>query len=263
MTDPALANAEKRRDELAAEINKAAQHLDALRKRLAGVESFIKDWHRFAEGWQDSWPATDQDLQKDTGYPQDGIIPSAPSWGQPQAPANPIPVARKNPDKAEVGREAKTIIYGKAKPVPRTELFKELAARGIVIHGKDPEMVLSTMMWRMKEDFVRLPGHGYWIKMLPWKPAKYEPGTPPQQDIEDLEIELNALDAEVEEANENGDGINYRGYQLRPEKTANGWVVNVARGVEPPRRTMEFSSQDLALEEAKTIVQSAAPLRRI
>lgn len=49
-------------------------------------------------------------------------------------------------------------------------------------------------MWRMKDEFVRLPGYGYWMKSLPWKPAKYEPGVEPLQDIEDLEIELNALE---------------------------------------------------------------------
>ena len=196
MTDRALANAEKVRDELADKINKTNQRLELMRKELASVEKFISDWHRFADSDLDSG----QDSNWKTSYPQAGInsapldgvwVPLPPPFPLPPPPGTP---PRKNPDKAEVGKVAKVIIYAAQKPVPRTELFQALAERGIRIHGKDPEMVLSTMMWRMKEDFVRLPHHGYWIKSLPWKAAKNEPGIDPQQDIEDLEIELNALE---------------------------------------------------------------------
>jgi hypothetical protein len=258
MTDPALANAEKRRDALAAEINQTAQHLDHLRRRKAAVDSFIAEWHAFAAGSEDTWPDPDQDSEKGTtSYPQG----SMPLGGPPTLDSPPLVKAQpKNSDKADVGREAKTFIYERARPVPRSDLYKELIKRGLVINGKDPEMVLSTMMWRMKDDFVRLPGHGYWIKKLPWKPAKYEPGTPPQQDIEDVEIELNALQSEDDDSD---DVVTFHGYQLRPAKTENGWIVVISRGDEPPARTKEFSSQGLALEEAKTLVQPNQSFRRL
>lgn len=41
--------------------------------------------------------------------------------------------------------------------MPRKELFNALAKEGLVIHGKDPEMVLITMLWRESDTIVRLP----------------------------------------------------------------------------------------------------------
>lgn len=73
-----------------------------------------------------------------------------------------------------MGKHAREIILDAGRPVPRKELFEDLASRGIHIHGKDPEMVLSTMMWRMPQDFIRLAGYGYWLRELPYAPANYE-----------------------------------------------------------------------------------------
>lgn len=196
MADRALANAEKRRDDIAAEINKQNQVLEELRKELSAVESFIADWHRFAADNLDSGWVTGPDALKDTSYPQGRIAAKSHDGESPWATTAPALPTPKNPDKAEVGKVAKTIIYESRRPVPRTVLFKALADRGVTIYGKDPEMVLSTMLWRLKDDFVRLPGHGYWIKSLRWPPAKYEPGDSPPADIEDVAIQLNALQDE-------------------------------------------------------------------
>jgi hypothetical protein len=67
------------------------------------------------------------------------------------------------------------IIQERGEPMARRELFDELAGRGIVIQGKDPEMVLSTMLWRSKEKIVRLPGHGYWPADRSYPDAHYIP----------------------------------------------------------------------------------------
>lgn len=78
--------------------------------------------------------------------------------------------------------------------MPRKELFNALAKEGLVIHGKDPEMVLSTMLWRASDTIVRLPPHGYWPKDTPFSPAQYDPdfdalfgpaSTEPEGEIDD------------------------------------------------------------------------------
>jgi hypothetical protein len=189
MSDRALANAERRRDQIAAEINKLNQRVDELRKYLSSVERFIDDWHEFAGEKKDSQKGNQSDLLTNSTYTQARIPVEAGGLDSPP----PTPAPPKNPDKADVGKVAKTIIYELRRPVPRTELFKALAERGVILHGKDPEMVLSTMLWRMKEEFIRLPGHGYWIRSLRWPAAKYEPGDSPPADIEDMAIHLNAL----------------------------------------------------------------------
>jgi hypothetical protein len=209
MTDRALANAEKRRDELAAQINQTNQRLADLRKDLAATETFIADWHRYADTGTDRATHT----QMDSGYPQTvhaagvaltGVAGLGLAAGVAPFPGGGVVAgigvaggavasSRKNPERSVVGKHAREIITVTKRPVPRNELFTLLGLRGINIVGKDPEMVLSTMMWRMKDDFVRLAGHGYWLKELPWQPAKYEPGIEPQRDDEDLELALNAF----------------------------------------------------------------------
>ncbi len=57
----------------------------------------------------------------------------------------------------------------------RTALYEELGRRGIRLFGKDPVMVLSTMLWRSQERIVRLPNHGYWPAERTYEPAGYFP----------------------------------------------------------------------------------------
>jgi len=221
MTDRALANAEKRRDELAARINQTNQRLVDLRKDLAATEAFIADWHRYA----DTDPDRAAHTQADSSYPQGvhrdvkspagtglarGVVPigggvagqGVAGGGTVTGDAgfyldptpDPAPPTRKNPDRLTVGAHVKQIINELKRPVLREDLFNALAERGIVIHGKDPQMVLSTMMWRMPQDFIRLAGHGYWLRALPWAPANYEGGRPfalateAEQDVLEAEI---------------------------------------------------------------------------
>jgi len=184
MTDLALANAQKRRDDVAAKINQLVQELEDARKELVVAESFIKEWYRFAG----SEAGAVSDTKKDSGYPQPATAGYTLDLSEP-----PLALRQKNPDRATVGKYAREIINEFKRPVPRRVLFDALASRGIQIHGKDPEMVLSTMMWRMPQDFVRLSGHGYWFRNAPWPIAGYEPGTQIELDGEDADVIQNSL----------------------------------------------------------------------
>lgn len=144
MTDAAIKNATERRDALAAEINQLQDTLDERRKELAHVIQFIKDWSDFA------------------GVPTPEAEPKV-----------------ENPPREIVGTHAARIIELRDRPISRTELFQTLKAIDIEIRGKDPEMVLSTMMWRMQDTFVRIPGHGYWLRNRPCPAVGYKPGDIP------------------------------------------------------------------------------------
>lgn len=84
----------------------------------------------------------------------------------------------KNPPKEEVARAVREEIEKSNRPMPRAELFNLLVERGILLEGKDPAMVLSTMLWRAGDEFniVNIRGLGYWKKEEPWE-DRYHPDT--------------------------------------------------------------------------------------
>lgn len=162
------------------------------------VENFISEWHLYAGTGMDSNEGMELNSDVDTSYPQvrPGINPEIVGGDSPPSPLPPPPP--KNPDKAQVGAVAKVLIVEQGRPLTRSELFQRLKGAGINIYGKDPEMVLSTMMWRLKDDFVRLPRHGYWLKVLPYPPAEYLPGDKVQTELEDLVDAANVFGSETD-----------------------------------------------------------------
>ena len=151
MADIALENAERRRDALATEINGIQQQLEVKRKELERVKQWIEDYRAFSNGT----------LEFELSAP-------------------PAPRAKKgkktaNPDRQIVGDHVEDILKTVKKPMSRDELYESLKLEGLEIVGKDPLMVFSTMMWRMQDRFVRLPGHGYWLANEPYPPARYIP----------------------------------------------------------------------------------------
>ncbi|WP_375598313.1 hypothetical protein [Devosia sp. Naph2] len=88
------------------------------------------------------------------------------------------PPAR-NPKKEEVAKVAREIIEEAGHPLNRGDLFQRLQSKGIDLQGANPQMVLSTMLWRAgeKAGIVRLKrsGGGYWLKERPWPDAGYDP----------------------------------------------------------------------------------------
>jgi hypothetical protein len=65
------------------------------------------------------------------------------------------------------------------RPLSRSEIWEKLKADDIIIYGKNPEMVLSTMLWRTKDLIRSLRGGGYW-------PVGDPPPPGHSTDIEDL-----------------------------------------------------------------------------
>lgn len=157
MTDQALENALRRRDDLAAQINKSQQQIEEWKRELTHTDSFISAWHQFA------------------GTPGDDVPPT-PSV---VAALPPLPKKknRNNSKKEEVAAEVRRLIEAAGRPIPRADLYRTLTEKGFVIEGTDPDMVLSTMLWRAGEaaGVKRLDKGGYWLLAADWPDAGYFP----------------------------------------------------------------------------------------
>lgn len=147
MSDRALESAAARLEHNLAEIDKIVREkakldarLEELRADVERVSNFIATWHEMV-----------------------GQTPPAQLELNVNAVSEAGPRKRpKNPDRRDVAKAAVELIHRSGKPLSRRELFDQLAGAGYVIDGKDPEMVLSTMLWREKSIIQRLPGGGYW-----------------------------------------------------------------------------------------------------
>ncbi|NLH83392.1 MAG: hypothetical protein GX458_21515 [Phyllobacteriaceae bacterium] len=188
MTDAALTNAEARRDALASQINAAQQQIDEWKRELRSVEQFITTWYSFAGV---EAPEAQQSV---------AVAPSSEGAVMPPVP-NAVSAKRgRNSKKEEVAEAAYEVIRERNEPVSRSDLYKELIARGLRIEGSDPEMVLSTMLWRMKDRVVRLKSGGYWLADVKNDEIGYEPA-PPETEAE-LQVRIATehpdMDASVE-----------------------------------------------------------------
>lgn len=153
MTDTAIRNAAALKDGLESEIRALEQKIREKKDELERTKAFISAWHAFA----------DESSKKRVS----DLFPVHDTSGQQQKP--------QNPKKEFVAARVAEIIREAGVPKSRAELFKALKAQGIVLQGKNPEMVLSTMLWRSSDTIVRLPSHGYWLADVPYDPAGYDP----------------------------------------------------------------------------------------
>ncbi len=81
-----------------------------------------------------------------------------------------------NSNKVDVAEAAYKLIKMRDKPIKRDELYDLLIQQGVIINGKNPKMILSTMLWRVKNSgVVRLKSGGYWLKDRRYPPADYIP----------------------------------------------------------------------------------------
>lgn len=183
MTDRALENAQSRREALAAQINDTCQMIEEWRRELRRVEDFIRDWHAFANGVDLSTPDDDDR----TLLPP----PPPPKSEEDYEPQRKRP--NRNSKKEDVAAMARLYIELMDAPASREELYNQLTREGLIIEGSDPLMVLSTMLWRMRDKagLVRLKTGGYWLAERPYPAAGYDPATP--DSLNNLEPDLQDL----------------------------------------------------------------------
>ncbi|RVD56024.1 hypothetical protein EN828_23095 [Mesorhizobium sp. M2D.F.Ca.ET.185.01.1.1] len=157
MSDVALENAKALKIKALSEISRLEAELRGWHDRILMADQFIDQWNAFASG--------------------EPVIPVESVSAEQNKPA-PSSVKRKairNSKKEDVAEAARAVIRERGEPVSRSELFKALIDRGLTIEGSDPEMVLSTMLWRMRDRVVRFKTGGYWLCEVPYEPEGYQP----------------------------------------------------------------------------------------
>ncbi len=144
MTDKALDNAKALKLRGNQEIERLEREMRIWRDRIAMADQFIDQWNAFASG--------------------EAVNPmeSASSQENKPEPSRARKKAIRNSKKEDVAAAALEIIRERGEPVSRSDLYAALIERGFIIEGTDPEMVLSTMLWRMMKLIVRLKSGGYW-----------------------------------------------------------------------------------------------------
>jgi len=76
-------------------------------------------------------------------------------------------------------------------PMSRDDLHEALVARGVIIHGGNPAVVLQTMLWRMGQEITHIKSFGYWPKDMPCAVSGYRP-LPPLTDDDPIVKDLLA-----------------------------------------------------------------------
>lgn len=158
MSDSGIVAALKKRREIEQRIVKTQARIKAFKTQLSEVNAFISQWEKFSGKSAPELP--DESLaQNETSTEVD--------------------TAAGNSSKEEVAKAARVVLHSADGPMSRAELYKRLVFHGLRIRGKNPEMVLSTMLWRAGKDagIVRLKSGGY---------ALAERTNP--QDHEDIEL---------------------------------------------------------------------------
>ncbi|MER8551581.1 hypothetical protein NKH69_09975 [Mesorhizobium sp. M0976] len=156
MSDKALDNAKALKIKALSEIERLEDEARVWRDRIAMADQFIDQWNAFASGEAVN-PVGSVSVEQNK-----------------QAPSTAKRNVIRNSKKEDVAAAALEVIRDRGEPVSRTDLFKALIDRGLTIEGSDPEMVLSTMLWRMREKIVRFKNGGYWDARSDWEPAGYK-----------------------------------------------------------------------------------------
>ena len=136
---------------------KALQKRDLLRREIEKIEDFLEVYREL------------------TG--------TEPVRSEVKAPVSPARVVRSYGRKRKRGTVKPSdlapmvgrILVEHGAPMTRSELLAALAERDVVLAGEDKAKYLGTILWRMREAFVNLEGHGYWPRELAYDPAGYRP----------------------------------------------------------------------------------------
>jgi hypothetical protein len=75
----------------------------------------------------------------------------------------------------DVGPQLRGLLEERGRPMKRGELLDALYDRGLRLAGANPAKYLGTILWRMRDAFVNIEGHGYWPRDLACPEVDYRP----------------------------------------------------------------------------------------
>jgi uncharacterized protein YdcH (DUF465 family) len=70
---------------------------------------------------------------------------------------------------------ARPIFVEHGRPMTLSEILDGFHKRGRVIGGSDEMSNLKSKLWRAKDEIIKLPGAGYWLKAVPCAEVDYTP----------------------------------------------------------------------------------------
>lgn len=136
---------------------------DRLIKELEEVETFLKQYERFA------------------GRALGGAVPPRVETEQTGnnkslvSPPQPMSDRKKNSVPERFKPLIRKVLLANNRPMQLGVLLTALESNKTPIPGEHAAKNLGTVMWRLKDFFVNIPGHGYWPKDQPYPPAGYAP----------------------------------------------------------------------------------------
>lgn len=159
-------------------VGNALKRRTELRHELAEVERFLALYEQFKGvdyAQQPSFAVVMEPQVAVDSVPRDGSeserIASA-------TVAADIPSSSsvKGLSKLELKPYIEEVIKEAGRPLTRGQLLRKLDAKNVLVGGQaDRSKNMGTIMWRLREDFVNLSGHGYWMRHTPYPAANYEP----------------------------------------------------------------------------------------
>lgn len=193
MSDVALKHATALRDRLAEEVRSLQTAVREKSATIKALDDWIANWHQFAQAGVEQAAGT--------ALPHTSEV-KTPALNPPAEPERTRTTG--NPKKEFVAQNALRIIEEAGQPVSRADLHKELAQRGIHIQGKDPEQVLSTMLWRTRDavPITRLSSGGYWLAEQPYPATGYVPEQTAADSGDSLDRPLETISDRAPEGSE-------------------------------------------------------------
>jgi len=152
--DPVIQNALKRRSELRAE--------------LRDVERFLELYQHFKPEREPRQTSLDMVVAKES-IVEHFENKTADTEGD-DVENNP------SPTRMELLPHIRDVIAEAKRPLTRGQILLRLDNRGIRVGGKaDRSKNMGTILWRLRDEFVNLPGVGYWPRGTRYEPAGYDP----------------------------------------------------------------------------------------
>lgn len=141
-----------------------------LRRELSEVDEFIRLWAKFggSESGSEGEHTVSPNLETPASPPPLTLTPS---------PAE----TPRSPTRDLARKIARAAILKAGRPLARSRLLREFAEAGEPVSGQDPKKNMGTLMWRLKDDFVNLPGAGYWPKDISYPLLDYHPESGPKE----------------------------------------------------------------------------------
>lgn len=145
---------------------KLERQIDELSLQLAEIEDFI-------ELFEKHFAPKSQPIG--IGTPQ--ILPQTASIQLPEVRIRTrrLAASKKNPSRKQISQLARKLMLERGSPLTRTQLVEGLATVGFPIVAADASKAIGTTMWRLRNEFTNIEGHGYWPINEPCPSVGYDP----------------------------------------------------------------------------------------